>query len=46
MSNMSLLRLADLSLIYKIYDILHDNGFSSSQYRVIDGYPNENPGSP
>jgi len=41
MPNMSLLRLAHLSIIYKIEEIIEANGWVSGNYRVVDGYPSE-----
>lgn len=41
MPNMTILRLAHLSIIYKIKEIIENNGWVSGNYRVIDGYPNE-----
>lgn len=40
---MQLARLTDLNLIYKIREIMESSviGFSSANYRAIDGYPNE-----
>ncbi len=40
MPSLTLLRLVDLNLNYKVREIIENNGYSSSQYRVIDGYPN------
>lgn len=40
MPSMTNFRLADLNLNYKLREILEDNGFTSSQYQVIDSYPN------
>ena len=38
---MTLYRLADLHLVYKLQEIMQDNGFNSNQYRIIDGYPSD-----
>jgi len=40
MPSMSNLRLVDLCLNYKVQELMEDNGFASTQYRVVDGYPN------
>lgn len=37
---MSRMRLADLTAIYKVKDIMNEAGYSETQYSVIDGYPN------
>jgi len=38
---MTLMRLADLNLVYKVIEVMEANGFVNGKYQVIDGYPNE-----
>jgi len=41
MPNMQLPRVADMNVIYKIREIMENNGFTSGKYQVVDGFPNE-----
>lgn len=41
MPNMQLARVADQNVVYKIREIIESLGFSSGDYQVIDGFPNE-----
>jgi len=40
MTQMSNLRLADLNLNYKVKEIMETIGYSTGEYSVVDGYPN------
>jgi len=41
MPSMQLPRVADQNVIYKIREIMENNGFTDGKYQVIDGFPNE-----